>query len=290
MKKQKHFLAGSAAALVVTVAAPAMAFDNTSWDWTVSATDTKTGNQTSTLNALPTGQATVDKMQVTVGNSDAQASADSQVTLPASIDPADGMTSLGTVEAAAAAYGNVSSDQSGVAINANIGQFHVGSIDPTVTVDPLAAGTTIATDGNANHVMAKTLMDQAATGLITPHQTTANADAVGVKDALVDVEARAVSNSSSLILAAEPAVPLDATALDPAAYPLVTDAMMTGDVTQFSLGDTAATALGSQQTIGNVSNLGTLDRPVMRATATSIGNLSAMSVTAKGGLTDSINP
>src|SRR3546814_16683622 len=62
----------------------------------------------------------------------------------------------------------------------------------------------------------ETLMNQAATGLITPHQTTASADAVGIKDALVDVEARAVSNSSSRTLMPEPAEALDPATIDPA--------------------------------------------------------------------------
>src|SRR3546814_17532650 len=82
----------------------------------------------------------------------------------------------------------------------------------------------------------ETLMNQAATGLITPHQTTASADAVGIKDALVDVEARAVSNSSSLTLTPEPAEALDPATIDPAvggSYPLLTDALLTAAVTQF---------------------------------------------------------
>src|SRR3546814_7165896 len=74
---------------------------------------------------------------VYVGNPDAQASADSQVTLPASLDPADAMTDLGTVEVGAAAYGNVNASDSTVALNGSIGQFQVGGIDPTAA-DPLA--------------------------------------------------------------------------------------------------------------------------------------------------------
>src|SRR3546814_9206324 len=123
-------------------------------------------------------------MQVYVGNPDAQASADSQVTLPASLDPADAMTDLGTVEVGAAAYGNVNASDSTVALNGSIGQFQVGGIDPTaadpLATDPLTVDATAAASGNTSRLVMETLMNQAATGLITPHQTTASADAVGI--------------------------------------------------------------------------------------------------------------
>ncbi|MFC3674051.1 hypothetical protein [Ferrovibrio xuzhouensis] len=296
-KTHLTLLSGAAAVALLATAPAAMAFDQTRWEWSVTQTDDSTTTRQATLNALPTGLASIDKMQVYVGNPDAQASADSQVTLPASLDPADAMTDLGTVEVGAAAYGNVNASDSTVALNGSIGQFQVGGIDPTaadpLATDPLTVDATAAASGNTSRLVMETLMNQAATGLITPHQTTASADAVGIKDALVDVEARAVSNSSSLTLTPEPAEALDPATIDPAvggSYPLLTDALMTADVTQFSLGDVRTTALGSAQTIGDVSNLGALDRPIMRVNATSIGNLSTASVAVGGNLTDPVAP
>src|SRR3546814_13339554 len=116
-------------------------------------------------------------MGVYVGNPDAQASAVMQVTLPVSLDPADAMTDLGTVEVGAAAYGNVNASDSTVALNGSIGQFQVGGIDPTaadpLATDPLTVDATAAASGNTSRLVLATLMNQAATGLIPPHQTTA---------------------------------------------------------------------------------------------------------------------
>src|SRR3546814_8274811 len=93
---------------------------------------------------------------VYVGNPDAQASADSQVTLPASLDPADAMTDLGTVEVGAAAYGNVNASDSTVALKGSIGQFQVGGIDPTAAdpleTEPMTVDATAAAHGNTSRL------------------------------------------------------------------------------------------------------------------------------------------
>src|SRR3546814_16339488 len=119
------------------------------------------------------------------------------------------MTDLGTVEVGAAAYGNVNASDSTVALNGSIGQFQVGGIDPTaadpLATDPLTVDATAAPSGNTSRLVMETLMNQAATGLITPHQTPATAEAVGIQAALVDVAARAGRNSPPLTLTPTPA-------------------------------------------------------------------------------------
>src|SRR3546814_11797326 len=123
------------------------------------------------------------------------------------------MTDLGTVEVGAAAYGNVNASDSTVALNGSIGQFQVGGIDPTaadpLATDPLTVDATAAASGNTSRLVMETLMNQAATGLITPHQTTASDDAVGIKDAHVAVDTRAVRNYSFPTLTPYPAEALD---------------------------------------------------------------------------------
>ena len=265
----------AAAALILGLAAtPALAFDTVNWSWTLTRTDTKTSTSTSTLAAFPTGEAAVEARQIFLGNSAAEADG-TATTVPSAgaLTPLDATTGLGRVQASAAGYGNVYSAGSEVPLKASVGQFHLGALNPTsgatpVAVDPLAAT-------NANHAYADKLIADSASGLLAPHATSATANATGVVDATAAAEARAVSNSLSLELAAPSAQPVVSDPVlgtsDPAAG-YVTNAIMSADTTQLSVGSVTSRATSGAQITG-YSNLGAIDRPLSSATATSIGNL-----------------
>jgi len=270
----RKLLAGTAAgALCLGLAsASALAFDSTNWTWDLSRTDTKTSTSTSSLTAAPTGDMTVEAKQIYLGNVNADADAGATVTPPATaVTPLDGPTELGHVEAGAAGYANVYSGSSEVPLTANIGQFHVGAVDPASvsapgTVDPLAT--------NANHAYADKLIGDVASGVLTPHETTASATAVGVTGATAAAESRAVSNSINLELAAPSAQPLvndPVLGVDPSAG-FVTNALMGSDTTQLSVGTVTGRAVSGAELSG-YGNLGAVDRPLSSARTTAIGNL-----------------
>lgn len=263
--------AASAALVLGLMAGPALAFDTVNWSWVLTRTDTSTNVTTSSLVALPTGQATLQARQIYLGDINAQSDGQA-IVLPAT-SPLDGGTDLGHVESGASAYANVYSAGSEVPLSVDVGQFHAGAVDPASgavpsVADPLAA--------NPNYAYADGMIADAGTGFLTPHQTSATASAVGVIDATASSDARAVSNTTSLELAAPPA---ELAGADPTGG-YVTNALMAADLTQLSIGATEAVATTSV-TLNNAGNMGALDRPVASATATAIGNLAG--VTARVG-------
>jgi len=252
-------------------ASPAMAFDTVNWTWTLTRTDTSTNTSTSNLMALPTGDVAVQARQIYLG--DVHAESDSTATVLPAASPLDGPTDLGHVESSAAAYANVYSAASEVPLSVDVGQYHVGRVDPAAGAVPTVADP-LAT--NPNQAYANGLIADVGSGFLTPHQTTATATAVGVTDTTAASSARAVSNTASLELAAPPAELVGA---DPTAG-FITNALMSADMTQLSIGGTDARATTSV-TMNNASNMGALDRPIASASATAIGNL--LSATARVG-------
>lgn len=266
-----HAGAASAALALGLMAGPALAFDTVNWSWVLTRTDTSTNVTTSSLAALPTGQAALQARQIYLGDMNARSDGQAMV-LPAT-SPLDGGTDLGHVESSASAYANVYSAGAEVPLSVDVGQFHVGAVDPasgaaSAVADPMAA--------NPNYAYADGMTADAGTGLLTPHQTSATANAVGIIDATASSDARAVSNTASLELAAPPA---ELAGVDPTGG-YVTNALMAADLTQLSIGATEAVATTSV-TLNNAGNMGALDRPVASATATAIGNLTG--VTARVG-------
>lgn len=277
-------------------AVPAAAFDESTWTWTKNQTDQGSRSTGSWLWAFPDGETAVESRQTTYGNATAGASIDSQITPPEvdssmTIVPAnDAVADMPAVEGSAAAYGNVISIESDVPISADVGQYHAGGYDPAAataadalstiesTTDPVLAGDTMETT-------AERLEADARSGALLPHETRAAATATGITQATVDLEARAISNSSSMTLTAAP--PADASlggdggatldAGQAAVYPRSTNALLTSDETQFSYGNTSAEATSSQ-TISNMTGLGTLSQPVNRVGASAIGNLATYGV------------
>lgn len=268
--------AGAASAALILglglMASPAMAFDTVNWSWVLTRTDTSTNTSTSALTALPTGDATLQARQIYLG--DVIAQSDGQATALPATTPVDGPSDLGHVESGASAYANVYSAASEAPLSVNLGQFHAGDVSPTSGATPTVADP-LAT--NASHAYADGMIADAGTGFLTPHETLATANAVGIVDATAATDARAVSNTASLELAAAPA---ELAGADPTGG-YVTNALMATDVTQLSIGRVDATATTSV-TLNGADNLGGLDRPIAAATATAIGNLT--NVTARVGV------
>ncbi|HJS10499.1 hypothetical protein [Sphingopyxis sp.] len=244
-------------------AAPALAWDTVNWTWTSTRTDTSTNTSTSTLNALPTGDMAVQARQIYVGDVRAESDATASV-VPTTGTPLEA-TNIGHVESGAAAYANVYTAASEVPLSVDLGQYHVGTIDPTSGATPTIADPTAT---NANYAYADALIADSANGLFTPHETSALATATGVVDATASTDARAVSNTASLELAAAPAESLTG---DPTVG-YVTNALMSADLTQLSVGRTDALAVTSVS-MANVGSFTGLDRPIASASATAIGNL-----------------
>lgn len=280
-----RLLAATSALALAATLSTAQAFEPSTWSWSSTIDNATTTDVTSTLNALPSGAVTIDELQMNVGNPSAEASGTGTVTPPAGMDPVDAMTDLGRLSVSAGAYGNVKSAESEVPLNARVGQFSVGGIDPTAaTAEPVVALDPAAAAANPNQVVMQQLMDAAASGLVIPHQTSATTDAT-VSNLGADVEGRAISNSSSLTLAAKEPTALETTA--DGTYPLATDAIMGAEVTQFSLGDTQSRTT-VMQTLDGMSNLGATGQPTASSSATSIGNLSTTKVTASGPKVDAL--
>lgn len=270
MNKHKLLIGVTTVALMSGLAAPsASAFDEVYWTWTYNRTDTSTSVDTSTLNTFPTGRTAVEARQIYLGDVNANADSSASV-INADIPPFDASTELGHVESRASAYANVFTGGSEVSTLADVSQFHIGDADPTSgatpgVADPLAA--------NPDYAYADKLMGDASTGTMMPHATGATATATA-SNATAASEARAISNTASFEVASAPATPVGidtGAGIDPAAG-YVTDAMLTANLTQLSIGDTDSTATTAVDIAGH-SNLNGIDRPLASATATSIGNL-----------------
>ncbi|HWK45042.1 MAG TPA: hypothetical protein VNT30_09990 [Stellaceae bacterium] len=272
--KSRHLLSGVAvtALYLGLTSTSVLAFDSTNWTWDLSRTDTKTSTSTSSLTAAPTGDMTVESKQIYLGNVNADADGTAIVAPSATaVPPLDGTAELGHVEVGAAGYANVYSGASEVPLTANIGQFHVGGVDPAAVAAP---GAIAPTATNGGHAYADKLIGDVASGVLTPHETTASARAVGVTNATASAESRAVSNSISLELAAPRAEPLvtdPVLGVDPSAG-FVTNGLMTSDTTQLSIGNVTGQAVSGVE-ISGYGNLGAIDRPLSSAKTTAIGNL-----------------
>lgn len=256
-------VAAIALATALGGAAPALAFDTVNWTWNLTRTDTSTNTSTSVLNALPTGDMAVQVRQIYVGDVNAESDATASIA-PVTGTPLDS-SNIGHVESEAAAYANVYTAASEVPLSADLGQYHVGAIDPTSGAIPTVTDPTAL---NANYAYADARMTDAANGLFTPHDTSSLATAVGVVDATASSNARSVSNTATLELAATPAESLTG---DPTVG-YVTNALMSADLTQLSMGRTDALAVTSVS-MTNVGSFTDLDRPIASASATAIGNL-----------------
>ncbi|MBO9712441.1 hypothetical protein [Sphingomonas sp.] len=258
----------AAMAAGIALATPALAQDSVRWSWDRTRTDTSTKVDTSTLDALPTGDMAVQAAQIYIGNVHAQADAQ------ASIVPVSGTLleadTLGHVEADASGYANLYTASAEVPMSVSMGQSHVGNIDPASAQVPTASDPT-STD--ANQAFAEARMTDSANGLFQPHDVTAHANATGIVDATASSEARGTSNAAQLELAAPPA---ELASADPTGG-YVTNALMSADLTQLSVGRTEAHAT-TGVSMNNTGALGALDRPIAAATATSIGNLGTATV------------
>ena len=237
--------------------------------WTLTRTDTSTRTSTSNLDALPLGDIAVESRQIYVGDVQSNSDATGIVTpLATASGPFDAGTELGGVEAKADSYANVSSTESAFALSSNVGQFHVGDIDVLSGETP---GVPDATATNFNHAYADKLIADNGTGFFTPHQVTATASALDVQNATALSEAMAVSNSASNTMnVADPVqVSFDPNTGDGF---VVTDALMTSDLTQLSIGFTDSRATSSVSMNG-YDNFAALERPIASSITTSIGNL-----------------
>lgn len=258
-------------------AGQASAQDSVRWTWDLSRTTTATHGVDSTLTAAPTGDMAVQAQQAYVGNIHAQADAHASIvpTTGAALD-AD---TLGHVEASATGYANLYSASSEVPLSVSIGQTHNGNIDPASGAVPTASDPTAP---NSNQAFAEARLTDSANGLFQPHETTAHANATDIVDATAASEARSTSNAAQLELAAAPSELVSA---DPTGG-YVTNALMSADLTQLSVGRTEAHAT-TAVSMSNTGSLGALEIPVAAATSTAIGNLGS-AITRVGTL--DINP
>ncbi len=259
----KNTVAIGAMGAGLAIAVPAFAQDSVRWTWDLTHTDTRTGTVGSTLTASPTGDMAVQARQIYVGNIHAEADANASIT-PASGTLLDADT-LGHVKANATGYANLYSASAEVPLSVSLGQTHNGNIDPASGAVPTASDPT-STD--ANQAFADARLTDSANGLFTPHETTAHASANGVVDATASSDARSTSNAAQLELAV---VPAELVGADPSGG-YVTNALMSADLTQLSVGRTEALATTSVS-MSNTGSLGALAMPVAAASATSIGNL-----------------
>ena len=274
IKNFRNTAAIGAMTVGLTFTSSAFAQDSVRWTWEKARTDTTAGTVASTLTALPTGDMAVQARQIYVGDIHAQADANASIT-PAP-DTVLGADTLGHVDASATGYANLYSASAEVPLSVSLGQTHNGNIDPASGAVPTASDP-LSTD--ANQAFADARMTDSANGLFTPHETTASASAIGVVDATASSDARSTSNAAQLELAAAPA---ELAAADPSGG-FVTNALMSADLTQLSIGRTEALATTSIS-MSNTGGLGALEMPVAAATATSIGNLGTAAVTRVGTL------
>lgn len=242
------------------IAPPAFAQD-ANWTWTRDQTDLSSSTINRTLDVLPTGDAAISARQIYLG--DVTSSADANASVLPATTPLDGSADLGHVDASAASYANMYQGQSEVPLSVNMGQYHLGLADVTSTASPTVADPTAL---NQDRAFANALIADSASGLFTPHDTTASATAMGIEGATASADARASSNIASFEVAALPAE------LDAASGLYLSNALLGADLTQLSIGGTGATAT-TGVSLADMSNMGGLDRPVAAASATATGNL-----------------
>lgn len=278
MKMQKLLCSVAVAGLAIGIAGPAAAFDTVDWSWTLSRTDTSTRTSTANLDALPLGDIAVESRQIYVGDVQSNSDATGIVTPLATVTgPFDASTEIGAVESKADSYANVSSTESAFALSSNVGQFHVGDIDVLSGATPSAPDPLAS---NFNHAYADKLIVDNGSGFFTPHEVSATANALNVENASALAEAMSVSNSASNTM--EVVQPIR---LSEDSSIVITDALITSDLTQLSIGKVFSTA-NTSVSMNDFNNMGALDRPIASSITTSIGNLG----TTEAKVAEAIDP
>lgn len=191
--------------------------------------------------------------------------------------PLDALVELPEVVSAATAVANNTSITSDAAVQLHEGQFAFGDGAVDDLGDVLAVGASallgvnLAENGvNSNLVGAGVLGTLAILGGLEKANISAASSVSNVLNATVDSSATAVANNLTVNVEA----PGD-------------DRLVIGDVVQFAYADVSATSNVSAVTIGNYSNLGVLDRPIVSSVATAVGNNKSITVSAP---TVSVNP
>lgn len=184
--------------------------------------------------------------------------------------PLDALVELPEVVSAATAVGNNTSIESDTAVQLHEGQFAFGDGDVNEIGDALAVGAAallgveLADAGvNSNLVGAGVLGTLAILGALEKAEISATSTVGNIWNATVDSSATAVANNLTVDVEA---------AGD--------DRLVIGDVVQFAYADVSATSNVSAVTIGNYSNLGILDRPIVSSVATAVGNNKSITVSA----------
>ncbi|MFC4351276.1 hypothetical protein ACFOW6_06945 [Fodinicurvata halophila] len=133
-----------------------------------------------------------------------------------------------------------------------------------------AAGISQVDTGNRHHDVLATATILAALGLIEQGNVTAESDVSDILNSSVDSNATAVSNNISVSVnpGEETEVDGETTIVSGPAI----DNLLVADYTQFSYMNVESTSTVDNVGVNNYVNLGSIDRPLVNSTATSVGN------------------
>lgn len=171
---------------------------------------------------------------------------------------------LPSVVSAATAVANNQSIDSTAAVNLHDAQYNFGGFNSEFSADPASVellGLADATD-NSHTDAALGLTLAGALGIITPGSVDATSTVDSILNASVDSSATAVANNMSVNI--EPTLP--------------GDAFMVADLTQFNYADVTAVSSVTNVDVNNYANLGVLEGPMVKSTATAVGNNVSISV------------
>lgn len=174
----------------------------------------------------------------------------------------DALTELPSVVSAATAVANNTSISTDVAVQLHEGQFTFNTTGDTGEGTLAALANADLTGGNRHQTVAGLLTLAALSGDIVPANVTATSTVSDILNATVDSTATAVANN--LTVNVEPKSGADA--------------LLIGDVVQFSFANVSATSDVSAVSVNSYTNLGALDRAIVNSVATAVGNNKSITV------------
>lgn len=288
-------------------ATPAMAFDRVNWNWDKYLLSLELTTAYIKLNVDTTGLVEIEKLQIFLGNLDADSYVYDIHNDPVrevncycwwrSVKPIDARYELPIVLSSATAVGNNQSITSDVPVFLHDGQF-VGNVrgnsEPgcdwvcSTTAALPADGRFVDgrwQGGNSHTLLALAFLYGAATGYITPAEISAESKVYNIWNASVDSSATAVANNISVNLASD----VDGTCTS-ACGTKTSNHIVIGDITQVAVANVSAestvygvhadgyshmrelTTATLTPTEGNLGNVVQVPTPWISSVATAVGN------------------
>ncbi len=254
------------------VSAPAWAFEQVDWAWSLTAATDVDTDVAVTPELTPSGAVALEALQLAIGDPNAVSQIEGvTVAWPEGRPALDAEVDLGYVAAAATTVANNLDVGSDVPVAFTVGQFALAKAPFARQISApgggeaaavAAAGEAVGESDNLNQDLALLLLSGVLAGVVAQGDLDSLATVADIEGAAAASEATTVANT--VALSVTPAGP--------------NDGVVQGDLTQFSPNDVTATSGIARVAVGNQVNMGLSGRPLAASTATAVGNNASLAV------------